>query len=60
MKNLLIGYLNETKGKMKQKFAILTENDLMLVEGKQDEILGRLQFQMGKPKEEILKLISQL
>ena len=60
MKNILKGYLNETKGKLKQRFAILTENDLLLVEGKQDEILGRLQFQLGKPKEEILRLISEL
>ena len=60
MKNILQGYLNETKGKLKQKFAIITENDLLLVEGKQDEIIGRLQFEMGKPKQEILRLISEL
>ena len=60
MKNILQGYLNEAKGKLKQKVAIYTQNDLMLVEGKQEEILGRLQFQMGKPKSEILNLIAQL
>jgi uncharacterized protein YjbJ (UPF0337 family) len=60
MKNILQGYLNEAKGKLKQRFAIITENDLLLVEGKQDEIIGRLQFQMGKPKQEILRLISEL
>ncbi len=60
MKNLLIGYLNETKGRLKQRVAVITENELLLVEGKQDVILGKLQFQMGKPKSEILKLISEL
>jgi len=54
------GNWNETKGKLKQKFAILTDNDLLLVEGKQDELLGRLQTKLGKTKEEIQKLISEL
>ena len=48
------------KGKLKQKFAMLTDNDLLLVEGKQDEMLGRLQIKLGKTKEEIVKLISAL
>ena len=62
MKNLteLKGNWNETKGKLKQKFALLTDNDLLLVEGKQDEMLGRLQAKLGKTKEEIHKLISEL
>ena len=62
MKNLteLNGNCNETKGKLKQKFAMLTENDVLLVEGKEDEMLGRLQVKLGKTKEEIHKLISQL
>ena len=62
MKNIteLKGDWNETKGKLKQKFAILTDNDLLLVEGKQDEMLGRLQTELGKTKEEIQKVISDL
>jgi len=62
MKNIteLKGNWNETKGKLKQKFAMLTDNDLLLVEGKQDEMLGRLQIKLGKTKEEIVKLISAL
>jgi uncharacterized protein YjbJ (UPF0337 family) len=39
---------------------MLTDNDLLLVEGKQDEMLGRLQAKPGKTKEEILKIISEL
>jgi uncharacterized protein YjbJ (UPF0337 family) len=56
----LKGNWNETKGKLKQKFAMLTDNDMLLVEGKQDEMLGRLQIKLGKTKEEIQKLISEL
>jgi uncharacterized protein YjbJ (UPF0337 family) len=62
MKNLteLMGNWNETKGKMKQKFAMLTDNDLLLIEGKQDELLGRLQVKLGKTKEEIHKILSEI
>jgi uncharacterized protein YjbJ (UPF0337 family) len=62
MKNTteLMGNWNETKGKLKQKFALLTDNDVMMVEGKQDEMLGRLQVRLGKTKEEIYKLIAEL
>ena len=59
-KTELMGNWNETKGKLKQKFAMLTDNDVMMVEGKQDEMLGRLQVKLGKTKEEIYKLISEL
>jgi len=54
------GSWNERKGKLKQKFAMLRDSDLSLVEGKQDEMLGRLQVKLGKTKEEIHKLISEL
>jgi uncharacterized protein YjbJ (UPF0337 family) len=62
MKNVteLKGNWNETKGKLKQKFAMLTDNDLLLVEGKHDEMLGRLQTKLGKTKEQIQKIISDL
>lgn len=62
MKNLteLEGNWNEIKGKLKQKFAMLTNSDLLFVEGKKDEMLGRLQVKLGKTKEEIEKIISEL
>ena len=62
MKNLtqLKGNWVETKGKLKQKFAQLTDNDLLLLEGKQDEMIGRLQIKLGKTKEELHKIISEL
>jgi uncharacterized protein YjbJ (UPF0337 family) len=56
----LKGNWNEIKGKLKQKFALLTDNDLLLLEGKQEEMLGRLQAKLGKTKEELHKLISDL
>lgn len=56
----LKGNWNETKGKLKQKFAILTDNDLMLLDGKHEELLGRLQTRLGKSKEEIQKIISEI
>ena len=51
---------NEVKGKLKQKYALLTDDDVLLVEGKKDELLGRLQTKLGKTKEEIQKIISDL
>jgi uncharacterized protein YjbJ (UPF0337 family) len=56
----LKGNWNETKGKLKQQFAILTDDDLLLADGKQDELLGRLQIKLGKTKEEIHSLIAGL
>ncbi|MBI2272340.1 MAG: CsbD family protein [Bacteroidetes bacterium] len=62
MSNLtgLEGSWNEIKGKLKQKFATLTDNDLLLIEGKQDELLGRLQIKLGKTKEEIHAILGDL
>lgn len=61
MTNLeLKGKWDELKGKLKQKYAVLTDNDLMLAEGKEDELLGRLEIKLGKTKEEIQKVISEL
>jgi uncharacterized protein YjbJ (UPF0337 family) len=62
MKNLieLKGHWHETKGKLRQKFAILTDNDVKLEEGKQEEMLGRLQTILGKTKEEMHQIINEL
>lgn len=54
------GTWNEQKGKLKQKFAILTDNDLLLEDGKEDELLGKIQIKLGKTKEEIKKIIAGL
>lgn len=54
------GDWNILKGKLKQKFALLTDDDLLLVEGKYFELLGRLQLKLGKTKEEVQKIITDL
>lgn len=62
MENLtaLKGDWNKIKGKLKQKFGMLTESDLLFAEGKQDEMLGRLQTKLGRTKAEIHKIIADL
>jgi uncharacterized protein YjbJ (UPF0337 family) len=61
MTNLkLKGSWNEVKGKLKQKYGQLTDDDLTFAEGKQDEFLGRLQQKLGKTKEDLRKEIEEL
>jgi len=52
------GNWNVLKGKIKQKYAEITDDDLTYVEGAEDEMFGRLQKKVGKTKEEILKSIE--
>lgn len=54
------GNWNEIKGKMKQKYGDLTDDDLTYVEGKEDELLGRLQKKTGKSKEELKREIEKI
>lgn len=54
------GNWNEIKGKMKQKFADLTDDDLLYEEGKEDELYGRLQKKIGKTKDEVKQFIAEL
>ena len=54
------GNWNELKGKLKQKYGELTDDDLKYAEGKDDELYGRLQQKLGKTKEEIKKEIDNL
>lgn len=54
------GNWNELKGKIKQKYANLTDDDLLYVEGKEDEMLGRLQKKTGKTKQELKTWIDTL
>jgi uncharacterized protein YjbJ (UPF0337 family) len=56
----LKGNWNEQKGKLKVKFAQLTDDDLLFAEGKKDEMMGRLQKKLGKTKEELFDIISKL
>jgi uncharacterized protein YjbJ (UPF0337 family) len=56
----LKGNWNEVAGKLKQKYANLTDDDLLFKEGKEEELLGRLQAKIGKTKEQLRKIISKI
>jgi len=54
------GSWNEAKGKLKQKYGQLTDDDLTYTEGKEDELYGRLQQKLGKTKDEVRNEIEKL
>jgi uncharacterized protein YjbJ (UPF0337 family) len=54
------GKWNIAKGKLKQKYADLTDDDLKYVEGESDELLGRIQEKTGESKEKLKKMINDL
>jgi uncharacterized protein YjbJ (UPF0337 family) len=54
------GNWNEMKGKIKQQYADLTDNDLLYEEGKEDELYGRLQKHTGKTKDQVKEWIDKL
>ncbi|HRI21955.1 MAG TPA: CsbD family protein [Panacibacter sp.] len=56
----LKGTWNELKGKVKQQYADLTDNDLLCEEGKEDELLGRIEKKTGKTKEAVKDWIERL
>lgn len=56
----LKGSWNEVKGKIKQKYADLTDDDLKYEEGMDDELIGRLQQKTGKAKEQLIDWIQSL
>lgn len=54
------GDWNEIKGKIKQQYANLTDDDLIYEEGKEDEMFGRIQKKTGQTKEAIKRWIDKL
>ena len=54
------GSWNEVKGKLKQKYGQLTDDDLAFAEGKDDELLGRLERKLGKTKEDLRREMESL
>jgi uncharacterized protein YjbJ (UPF0337 family) len=54
------GEWNEVKGKLKQMYGDLTDDDLVYADGKGEELLGRLQKKLGKEKDEIRSIIGKL
>jgi uncharacterized protein YjbJ (UPF0337 family) len=56
----LKGTWNELKGKVKQAYGDLTDDDLVREEGKDDEMLGKLQQKTGKGRDELVKWLNDL
>ena len=55
----MIGNWNIVKGKLKQKFSILSDNDLNYVKGKEEELIGKLQKKLGKTRSDVVKIIKE-
>ncbi|MFD2148070.1 CsbD family protein [Mucilaginibacter antarcticus] len=56
----LRGGWKELKGKVKQAYGDLTDDDLIHEEGKDDELLGKLQQKTGKGRDELVKWLNEL
>ena len=54
------GAWNEVKGRLKQKYGQLTDDDLAYEEGREDEMYGKLQQKLGKTKDEIKRELRDL
>jgi uncharacterized protein YjbJ (UPF0337 family) len=54
------GNWNQMKGKIKQKYPDLTDDDLKIVAGKEDDLLGRIQRKTGKSRDEVVSYISSI
>ena len=54
----LKGNWDQWKGKLKQKYADLTDDDLLYEEGKDEELWGRVQKKTGKAKDELVKWLK--
>lgn len=56
----LKGNWNEIKGKLRQEYAILNDNDLAYEVGQEEELIGKIQQKTGKAKEEIMDFIDKI
>lgn len=54
------GNWNVIKGQLKQRFSNLTDDDLTYQEGREDELIGRIQKRTGQSQEEIMRYISSI
>ena len=54
------GKWNEMQGKIKQAYGDLTDDDLRYEEGKDDEMVGRLQQKLGKTRQEVIDWLNSL
>ncbi len=54
------GNWKEKKGKLKQKYAELTDQDLTYTEGKEEELVGRIQQRLGTTKDKARRIINEI
>lgn len=54
------GNWNEMKAKLKSKYAVLTDNDLMYDEAQKEEMYAKIQKTLGKTKEELQAIFKSL
>lgn len=54
------GNWNQIKGKIKQKYPDLIDDDLLFVAGKEDDLLGRIQRKTGKSRDEVVSYINSI
>ena len=59
-KLIVKGKWNLVKGKLKEKYGQLTDDDLQYAEGKEDQLIGRLQEVTGRTREELIEEIKNL
>lgn len=52
------GNWNQIKGKLKEKYGELTDDDLQYADGKEDQLIGRLQKKLGKSRDEVMEIIN--
>lgn len=60
LKDKLKGNWNELKGRMKEEYAELTDDDLLYEEGQEDQLVGKIQQKIGKTKEQVTEWINSL
>jgi uncharacterized protein YjbJ (UPF0337 family) len=53
------GNWNQVKGRLKQKWGQLTDDDLSYEEGREDELIGRIQQRTGQAREEVERAIRE-
>ena len=46
------GNWKQFKGKMKEKWGKLTDDDMQVIEGKRDQLVGKIQERYGSTKDE--------
>lgn len=60
LKDKMKGNWNQIKGKLKQQWADLTDDELLYEEGKEDEVIGRIQQKTGESKDAINRFIDDM